>query len=157
MNHNQQKKITCPLSSIPGLNDWLSVVRTYQTCEKLMARRLTNIGITLAQYDVFASLLIQDGQTQQQLAEHNLIAKSNVSGIIQRMLANGWVERITDSQDARKYRVLLTNSGKQLALQGVDIQKEVIKTMCDSVSTEESEQVAAICNKMRHALLSELS
>ncbi len=142
------------LANIAGLSDWLTVVSTYQVCEKVMSRRLMEIGLTLAQYDVFASLLVKDGQTQQEIAERNLVAKSNVSGILKRMQANNWVQRLPHHSDARKNQVKLTASGRQLALQGVAIQKQVIKTMCDAITVQESAAAADICRKMRTALLS---
>lgn len=142
-----------PLADIPGLSNWLTVVSTYQACEKLMARRLADIGLTLAQYDVFASLLVRDGQTQQEIAERNLVVKSNISGIVRRMQANGWVQREPDRNDARKNQVKLTPAGRELALQGVAVQSAVIKLMDDAITPAQSDQVANICREMRNALL----
>ncbi len=154
-NQNQAgHSATNPLSDIPGLSDWLTVVSTYQACEKLMSKQLANIGLTLAQYDVFASLLVKDGQTQQEIAERNLVVKSNISGIVKRMQANGWVMREPDRNDARKNQVLLTKTGRQLALKGVAIQSAVVKLMCDAITSKESSQLAGISRKMRDALLS---
>lgn len=153
MNQNQvNDDQSHPLSDIPGLGDWLTVVSAYQACEKLMSRQLTHIGLTLAQYDVFASLLVRDGQTQQEIAERNLVVKSNISGIVKRMQANGWVKREPDRNDARKNQVLLTKTGRQLALQGVAIQSAVVKVMHDAITAKESTELANVSRKMRDAL-----
>lgn len=153
-NQNQtDRRQTHPLSDIPGLSDWLAVVSTYQACEKLMAKQLASIGLTLAQYDVFASLLVKNGQTQQEIAERNLVVKSNISGIVKRMQNSGWVRREPDQNDARKNQVLLTKTGRQLALKGVDIQSAVMKLMRDAISSEESSKLASTSRKMRDALL----
>lgn len=153
MNQIQDNTAPHPLADIPGLGDWLTVVSTYQACEKLMAKRLGQIGLTLAQYDVFASLLVKDGQTQQEIAERNLVVKSNISGIVTRMQANGWLTRRPHAADARKNQVMLTAGGRRLAMQGVAIQREVVGLMHAVVTRQESIDMATICRKMRTALM----
>lgn len=82
-----------------------------------MGESLGGHGLTLAQFDVLATLEQGEGITQQELAERLLVTKGNVVGLLDRVSAAGWVERRADPDDRRANRVYLTDRGRKLLAQ----------------------------------------
>ncbi|MBT8452629.1 MAG: MarR family winged helix-turn-helix transcriptional regulator [Deltaproteobacteria bacterium] len=137
---------------VPGLPEWLTVARAYQTCDKVMHRKLAEAGLTVPQYDLLMSLMKKDGQTQQELAERLLVVKSNVSSLLSRAERDGFVERRENPEDGRGKVVTLTGAGKRLARRGWKVQAEVVTTMFESMTPRELEQVAQTMKRVRQAL-----
>lgn len=139
--------------SVAGLPEWLTVARAYQTCDKVMHRKLAEVGLTVPQYDLLMSLMKKDGQTQQELAGRLLVVKSNVSSLLSRAEREGWIRRESNPDDARGKIVTLTAAGKRLAKRGWQVQAEVVTTMLGAMTSDELGQVADVMHRVRNALL----
>ncbi|MCG8417150.1 MAG: MarR family winged helix-turn-helix transcriptional regulator [Proteobacteria bacterium] len=139
--------------TMPGLSEWLAVVRAYQTCHLAMSRKLAEVGLTVSQYDLLMSLLKRDGQTQQELANRLLVVKSNVSSLLSRVERDGWIERTTDPDDGRGKVVKLTRSGRRMARKGWQVQQVVVSSMLGALTQREMRQVARAMDRVREALL----
>jgi len=139
--------------SVAGLPEWLAVVRAYQTCDKVMQRRLADVGLTVPQYDLLMSLMKKDGQTQQQLAGRLLVVKSNVSSLLSRAERDGWIERTSNPGDGRGKIVTLTRAGRRLAKRGFRVQADVVTTMFEAMTPTELEEVADVMHRVRKALI----
>ena len=74
-------------------------------------------GLTAPQFNVLNILGLRGegaGLSQRELADTLVVDRSNVTGLIDRMEAAGWVRRADDPADRRVYRVLLTAAGRRL-------------------------------------------
>lgn len=74
-------------------------------------------GVTTAQFNVLNLLggaPDAAGYSQRELADLLVVDRSNVTGLIDRMEAAGWVRRADDAADRRVYRVQLTPAGRRL-------------------------------------------
>jgi MarR family transcriptional regulator, organic hydroperoxide resistance regulator len=91
---------------------WIQLVRTFTRMERRLEQVLERHGLSIPQFDILATLGFEHGITQQELAERLLVTKGNVCGMIDRMEANGWVERRADPDDRRVNRLFLTRRGK---------------------------------------------
>lgn len=96
----------------PAVQAWLTVARTYHRLERRLAAGLSAQGLSLAQFDVLATLAHGEGITQQELAQRLLVTKGNVVGLLDRVSA--WVERRPDPDDRRANRLYLTPAGRKL-------------------------------------------
>jgi|SRR5262245_4819171 DNA-binding MarR family transcriptional regulator len=92
---------------------WVKLARLYTLIERRLGQCLAEQGLSLSQFDVLATLWHGEGITQQELAEHLLVTKGNVVGLIDRVSAAGWVERRPDPDDRRANRLYLTNAGRE--------------------------------------------
>ena len=110
-------------SSLPVLNEdprgWevkvgIAMLRFHNRLERRMAEVLGAHGLSLAQFDVLATLAHGEGITQQELAERLLVTKGNVVGLIDRVGTAGWVERRPDPDDRRANRLYLTEAGREI-------------------------------------------
>lgn len=115
---------------------WVQLMRTFSIMQKEVSVMLANRGLTIAQFDVMATLEYAQGVTQQELAEKLLVTKGNICGLIDRLEDVGWVERRADPNDARARRLYVTATGRR-RLEEVypEHATEVVSltgTLCDS-------------------------
>lgn len=72
-------------------------------------------GLTGAQFNLLNIVATTDGGlSQRELSDHLVVDRSNVTGLIDRMEAAGWLKRTDHPADRRVYRVVLTPAGRRL-------------------------------------------
>jgi DNA-binding MarR family transcriptional regulator len=111
---------------VDAMRVWLRFVRLQQRLSHLMAARLREIGLSIPQFDVLSTLTQEEGVTQQALAERLYVTKGNVSGLIDRLVEAGLVERHPLPGDRRSHALHLTPRGHELASQGIALQRAFV-------------------------------
>ncbi|WP_051207638.1 MarR family winged helix-turn-helix transcriptional regulator [Saccharospirillum impatiens] len=103
------------LTSKEHLRLWLRLLRTTRRVEADLRERLRlQFNTTLPRFDVMAALSRHpDGLKMNELSQQLKVSNGNVTGIISRLVEDGWVERIAIEGDRRATRVLLTAAGNQ--------------------------------------------
>jgi MarR family transcriptional regulator for hemolysin len=71
-------------------------------------------GITRAQFATLATLARREGMTQIALAEQLEITPITIARLIDRLEAEGWVERRRDPDDRRAHRLFLRRDGREV-------------------------------------------
>ena len=71
-------------------------------------------GLTRAQWRVLGTLLSKDGLSQRELCDRIEIGAVTLSGLIDRLEVQGWVERREDPDDRRVKRVWRTERVKEI-------------------------------------------
>lgn len=72
-------------------------------------------GLTSAQYNLLNVVAESaEGISQRELSDQLVVDRSNVTGLVDRMEAAGWVRRTDHPEDRRVYRVMLTPAGRKL-------------------------------------------
>jgi DNA-binding MarR family transcriptional regulator len=97
----------------PRLRLWVRLLRAVRVVEVDLRRRLrAEFAETLPRFDVMAALARQKtGMTMTEVSRFLMVSNGNVTGIIDRLVAEGLVVRIADAQDRRATLVLLTPKG----------------------------------------------
>ena len=98
---------------------WLRILRSSRAIEGELRERLRiTYGITLPQFDVMAALYrrVSDGaaasgMTMTELSRFLMVSNGNVTGIIDRLVADGLVSRKAAAEDRRAILVELTPQG----------------------------------------------
>ncbi len=90
------------------------LVRCTQTFERFSSMHIRNMGLTMSQFDVVATLGNTDGMTCKELGEKTLITKGTLTGVLDRMTARGLLKRGICKEDARSTHVSLTRKGEVL-------------------------------------------
>lgn len=94
------------------------VIQTLRTANTLLreSRRLFRPhGLTDAQFNVLNILCTSgEGLTQRELSDILVVDRSNVTGLLDRMEAAGWVRRAAVPGDRRAWRVQVTPAGRNL-------------------------------------------
>jgi DNA-binding MarR family transcriptional regulator len=106
-----------------ALRVWFRLIRLNSRMESIVAERLRDIGLSVPQCDILTSLWEQEGISQQQLAERLYVTKGNISGLVDRLVAAGLVERRAPEGDRRAHAVFLTEPGRQAAEKAIAAQR----------------------------------
>ena len=88
--------------------------RTYMRMRVISARKLRPHGLTPDQFGVLAILWDNPGLSQGEIARILVKDPPNVTRIVDRLEANNLVERRSDPDDRRAYRVFPTSPGRAL-------------------------------------------
>lgn len=113
---------------------WFRFLRLHQRISVAMSSRLRAIGLSIPQFDLLSTLSEREGMTQSELAERLYVTKGNVSGLVDRLVDAGMVERRAIANDRRSYALHLTEHGRQLAEQGLATQRDYVKSTLGRLS-----------------------
>ncbi len=118
---------------------WYRVALVHQQAYRRLAERLSRVGLSVAQFDLLAQLVLASPAllTQSDLARRLLVTKGNISGMLNRMVQQGTVLRVDDPKDKRSNRITITEQGRELFLAGSLIQQELVREMFKTLSTEQ--------------------
>ena len=117
-------------------------------------RRLKVHGVTLSQWRILLHLWRREGRSQVELQEQLGLERATITGLLQRMTSQGWVQRRTDPHDRRMQRVFLTERGRALEPIANSLVEEVNTEALEGFSADEREffmrlLVRALCNVER--------
>lgn len=90
------------------------LARCQQAFEAMNRAQLKGTGLTLAQFDIVATLGNTNGMNFKTLGEKTLITKGTLTGVVDRMERDGLVRRCPGSPDRRVSIVALTEAGEAL-------------------------------------------
>jgi MarR family transcriptional regulator, organic hydroperoxide resistance regulator len=88
--------------------------KAFQRVSQGARERLAPHGVSPMQYVVLSVLWERDGQSGAELTARLRIDSATITGIIDRLVAAGWVIRARDAVDRRVQRVQLTQAGRSL-------------------------------------------
>jgi DNA-binding MarR family transcriptional regulator len=101
---------------------WFRFVRLHRRAGGAIAAALREIGLSIPQFDLLSTLTESEGLSQQELAQRLYVTKGNVSGLVDRMVEAGLVERRASPDDRRSNALHLTERGRRLAEAGIAAQ-----------------------------------
>lgn len=109
------------------LRVWFRVIRLHRRAFAAIAGELKRIGLSIPQFDLVSTLTEREGLTQQELAERLYVTKGNVSGLVDRLVEAGLVERRPIPGDRRSHALHLTEKGRGLAERGIALQQDYVR------------------------------
>lgn len=112
------------------LRIWFRFIRLHRRATNAVATELRALGLSIPQFDLLSTLTEREGLSQQELAERLYVTKGNVSGLLDRMVDAGLVERRSIPGDRRSNALYLTGKGRDLAERGIAAQRAyVVRTL----------------------------
>ena len=133
----------------PALLAWLRLARVYQKVDRASADHLRGLGLSVAQFDVLARIGASEGLSQQQLADHLLVTKGNITQLLHRLERDGLVRRC---QEGRLNRLYLTEQGRDLAARAVPAQEELIARLFSALPGAQQQRLLDLLRALDHAL-----
>ena len=115
-----------PTEAADPLRVWFRFIRLNRRVTAAMAGELRGLGLSIPQFDALSTLTESEGMTQQDLAARLYVTKGNVSGLIDRLVEAGLVERRPIPGDRRSHALHLTAAGADLATRGIAAQKAYV-------------------------------
>lgn len=117
---------TAHIEAADPLRIWFRFIRLNRRAANAVAAELKTLGLSIPQFDLLSTLTEREGLSQQELAERLYVTKGNVSGLLDRMVEAGLVERRSIPGDRRSNALHLTPKGRDLANQGIAAQRAYV-------------------------------
>ena len=124
-NSRSRERARAP--DVDPLRVWFRFIRLHRRVSAAMASELKALGLSIPQFDVVSTLTEREGLTQQELAERLYVTKGNVSGLVDRLVEAGLVERRASPGDRRSHALHLTRAGRRLAERGIAVQADFVR------------------------------
>jgi DNA-binding MarR family transcriptional regulator len=133
--------------------------RLYQ-CSNLMhkngTRFMSDYGSTTQQWAVLGALarprVRAQGMSVKDLIEFLLLSRQNLTAVLDRLEARGWVERAKDPEDGRSRLIRLTAKGEQVWSQMLDSIKAFYGAALDGFSLEDQILLYRLLDRLRDKL-----
>ncbi|WP_050179868.1 MarR family winged helix-turn-helix transcriptional regulator [Domibacillus robiginosus] len=125
---------------------WFRLSRFYNESIRRSNQHLKKWGLSVAQFDALAQIGAGGRICQQDLAEKLLVTKGNVTHMLSKMEARGWIER--EREWKTKY-ITLTQSGRTLLNEVLPVQEQFQADQFGRLSIEEKKQLLALLKKMQ--------
>lgn len=133
--------------------------RLYQ-CSNLMhkngTRFIADLGSTTQQWAVLGALarprVRAQGMTVKDLIEFLLLSRQNLTAVLDRLEARGWVERVKDPEDGRSRLIRLTAEGERVWAQMQDSIRAFYDAALDGFSLEDQILLYRLLDRMKDKL-----
>jgi DNA-binding MarR family transcriptional regulator len=137
-----------PLST-QKLRLWLRLLKTSRAVEAELRERLRlTFGTTLPKFDVMAALERQPaGLTMTELSRFLMVSNGNVTGIVDRLVAEGLVARRAHEQDRRSTFVRLTAKGARQFAAMAKAHEAWVAEILAHITVEEAQGIIALLSR----------
>lgn len=135
----------------PALMPWALVSELYWMSYKLLERRLYYLGVSASQARVLAVLHYSTAPMKPSVVATLLFQETqSITGILHRIESRGWVARKPDPDDRRAVGLQLTDAGRKLTGEIVQIMGALYDELFDAaLSAAERRHVEAGLRKVR--------
>jgi DNA-binding MarR family transcriptional regulator len=133
----------------------LSIIYTAQVMQKTAYTLFRPYGLTDSQFNVMMLLGYQsppEGLPQSRLGQMLVVNKSNVTGLVDRLEENGFVERVDSPNDRRVKLVRLTEKGKAKLDETSEVYEGAINAAMADFSYMEKGSLLEMLERIRAAL-----
>jgi len=133
---------------------WVLVVQGIQATQQLVLTDVEQIGVPAQWFAVLHLLLRAPDERlpMSRLARDLSMTSCGFTKLADRIARDGLIDRRGSSGDRRVIHAALTDRGRAIALDGVRIYAEAIRSrVLEAITAEEVQQMAAVSDKLRAA------
>jgi len=130
---------------------WVRLLRATRVIEgDLRLRLISQFNTTLPRFDVMAALFRQpEGMLMSDLSRFLLVSNGNVTGIVDRLVEDGFVQRSRRDGDRRTSMVQLTDAGQELFREMATAHEGWIDELLRGVSAADAQALAGMLKSFR--------
>lgn len=134
-----------------SLRVWLRLLRATTQIEHEVRRRLREAyDMTLPRFDMMAAVSRNpEGVTMGDLSRHMMVTGGNVTGLVDRLEAEGLLERRPHATDRRSYVIALTPAGRRAFAEMAATHEGWVENILGDLSDSEMERLIGLLNKVR--------
>jgi DNA-binding MarR family transcriptional regulator len=129
--------------------DLIALLHTAHTAQAEVESKLSALGLSLPKL-LALKALSDAGESLPlgQLADRLSCVKSNITQLIDRLEADGFVAREADPGDRRTRLAVLTAAGRKACKEGTRLQQETERDLLKTLSRDEARQLATLLEKL---------
>ncbi len=138
-----------------SLRVWLQLMKAAKAIEALVGARFRReFDQSLARFDVLAQLdrFGDEWATVGRLAAHLMAASGNITGLLDRMIAEGLVRRRPSPTDRRSFQVRMTSKGRRLFARMAGAHAAWIDEALSAMDESEKTELASLLTRARRAV-----
>ncbi|MGD9330443.1 MAG: MarR family transcriptional regulator [Desulfobacterales bacterium] len=113
------------------------LAKAYQKAHGDFKEVLKPYGLTNLQHLVLEGLWYQEGQTAAELGKMLVLDKATLSGVLDRMHENGWIEKRRDLDDRRVVRLFPSAKAEELKTELITLRREANAALLADFNLEE--------------------
>jgi DNA-binding MarR family transcriptional regulator len=150
--------VTTPLSvrrpdadSKARLRLWIRLLRASRLIESVARERLkSQFNATLPRFDVMAALFRQpDGMLMSEISRFLMVSNGNVTGIVDRLVSDGFAVRSQRNGDRRTSFISLTRKGRSVFAEMAAAHERWVDELLDSISARDADQLSVKLKSFR--------
>ncbi len=136
------------------LRIWLRLLASSTLIQKRLRHLLrTRFDSTLPRFDVLAQLeRAPEGMSMGELSSHLMVSAGNITGLVERLVREGLIERVPIAADRRRQHVRLTEKGREAFSAMTPEHDRWIMDAFAALSEEEKQNLLAILQKLKASL-----
>ncbi|WP_227815796.1 MarR family winged helix-turn-helix transcriptional regulator [Nitrogeniibacter aestuarii] len=137
-----------------ALRLWLRLLACHNLIESTLRTRLRDeFDTTLARFDLMSQLYRHpEGLRMREVSRLLMVTGGNVTGLADRLVAEGMIERRDDPTDRRAYFLLLTDKGRDLFAQMARSHEDWVVSLLSSLDDDEQHELHDLLGKMKSLL-----
>ena len=142
---------------MPNTDDYIGVViaDVARLLRTAFDRRVRTLGITRAQWLVLTRLHRHPGASQSELAEMMEVERASAGRMIDRLEANGWVQRRAERRDRRIKRVHLTREAERVHRRIWRVAEATLEDALRDLSAPEGAQLMRLLARVKKTLIAD--
>ncbi len=125
------------------------LVQAYQAFENHSASHIKEMGLTMTQFDIVATLGNQPPMTCKKLGNKTLVSKGTMTGVLERLEAKGLIDKFPNTEDGRSYKIGLTKAGEKLFKRVFPEHIEYLGKAFGKLSKNELEQAVTVLRNIK--------
>lgn len=125
------------------------LVQAYQAFEHHSASHIKEMGLTMTQFDIVATLGNQPPMTCKELGNKTLVSKGTMTGVLERLEAKGLIDKFPNTEDGRSYKIGLTKAGEKLFKRVFPEHIEYLGKAFSKLSKNELEQAVTVLRNIK--------
>ncbi|WP_417248670.1 MarR family winged helix-turn-helix transcriptional regulator [Celeribacter sp.] len=131
---------------------WLQMLKATRHVESTLREKLREgYGTTLPRFDVLEALRVHpDGMKMSELSQNLVVSNGNVTGVVDRLVADGLAKRQTLESDRRASLVRITEKGRAEIEMMTQEHLGWIDGLLDQVSESDAARAISIMLDIRH-------
>jgi DNA-binding MarR family transcriptional regulator len=130
--------------------DLAALLHTAYDIQAEVESKLGAVGLSLAKLQALQALAdAGESLPLTQLAERLACVKSNITQLVDRLEADGFVVRESDPGDRRAKLAALTAEGRRVCKEGTRLRQAAERELLTTLTGDEAAQLAALLGKLR--------
>lgn len=139
-------------STALALSVWVRMLKAHGLVLRELRRRVPE-DLTLPQFDVLVQLSRrEDGMSPSELTRALLVTAGNVTGIVDRLVRTGLVERRPVPSDRRAVRVALTPPGRQVMARALPRHGRDVESILSALPARDLAQLRLLLGRLTRSL-----
>lgn len=132
------------------LRVWLRLLKLSRGMENRLREKLrTEFGTTLPRFDVMAALgRHQKGLKMSELSSVLMVSNGNITGIVDRLVADGCIVRVPVAGDRRAWQVQLTGKGREEFAVMAKAHEAWVNAMLDELGPEDADDMILLLDRL---------